>query len=70
MTPEQLERVQSRSPGVGIRGMRERLRQFNGQMKIESGNWGTRVFVTVPIDKKSERRHSEMESVANSVSET
>lgn len=40
----------SRTPGVGIRGMRERLRQLGGEMEIQShpGN-GTRVIVNLPL---------------------
>ena len=31
--------------------MRERLRQFDGSMKIESDSSGTRIFVTIPLPK-------------------
>jgi signal transduction histidine kinase len=47
--------LQSRSDGyvaplgVGITGMRERVSQLNGQMKIESGSHGTTVSVTLPL---------------------
>lgn len=51
MSAERLAEIQSHGSGVGIRGMRERLRQFRGQMKIESGNSGTGVFVTIPVAK-------------------
>jgi signal transduction histidine kinase len=34
--------------GVGLRGMRERLRQFRGDLKIESNGSGTRVLVRIP----------------------
>ncbi len=33
---EKLADIQSRGAGFGIRGMRERARQFNGEMTIES----------------------------------
>jgi PAS domain S-box-containing protein len=36
--------------GVGIAGMRERLRQFNGSLAIESSSGGTTVRATIPID--------------------
>lgn len=49
MPPERLEAIQSGGAGVGIRGMRERLRQFQGTLRVESGPWGTRVSVTIPI---------------------
>ncbi|MEI6084099.1 MAG: GAF domain-containing protein [Verrucomicrobiota bacterium] len=35
--------------GVGITGMRERLRQLGGQLNIESTPTGTRVHATVPV---------------------
>ena len=37
------------TPGVGIRGMRERLRQLGGTMDIESGGSGTCVTVQLPV---------------------
>jgi PAS domain S-box-containing protein len=48
MTPERLAEVQTQVTGVGIRGMRERVRQFNGEMKIESNNMGTTISVFFP----------------------
>jgi signal transduction histidine kinase len=49
MSAEKLKEIQSGSFGVGIRGMRERLRQFQGTMNIESDASGTRISVTVPL---------------------
>ena len=49
MPPERLAQVQTGASGVGIRGMRERLRQFKGEMKIESDSSGTRISVTIPV---------------------
>jgi signal transduction histidine kinase len=40
------------SLGVGIRGMRERLRQLNGQLEIESTEQGTTVTAIVPLSAK------------------
>jgi PAS domain S-box-containing protein len=45
---EHLAKIQSKSTGVGIRGMRERLRQFHGELTIDSTARGTRVLVTIP----------------------
>jgi two-component system NarL family sensor kinase len=39
------------SLGVGIPGMRERLRQLGGQLQVDFGRNGTRVIATVPIKK-------------------
>jgi signal transduction histidine kinase len=44
---------QVRSIGVGIPGMRTRLRQLGGKLTIESGRRGTTVVATVPIQKVS-----------------
>ena len=51
MSPARLAEIQSGRSGVGISGMRERLRQFDGTINIESDNSGTRVFATVPLPK-------------------
>jgi signal transduction histidine kinase len=49
MSPERLAQIQSQGSGVGIRGMRERVRQFEGTVNIESGSTGTRITVTIPV---------------------
>jgi signal transduction histidine kinase len=49
---EKLADIQSRGAGFGIRGMRERARQFNGEMTIESSGKGTLFRVTMPQPKK------------------
>jgi len=49
MSAQRSAEVQSVGSGVGIRGMRERLSQFNGEMKIESDSAGTRVLVSIPV---------------------
>jgi signal transduction histidine kinase len=51
MSRERLAEIQSGRSGVGISGMRERLRQFEGTLKIESDSSGTLVFVTIPVTK-------------------
>lgn len=48
---EKLAEIQTKGSGVGIRGMRERLRQFGGEMRIDSGSTGTTVLVTIPLAK-------------------
>jgi PAS domain S-box-containing protein len=49
MSPERLAEIRLQSSGVGIRGIRERLRQFHGSMQIESNPSGTTVVVTIPV---------------------
>jgi PAS domain S-box-containing protein len=53
MPPARLAEIQSGRSGVGIGGMRERLRQFEGTMSIESDSSGTRIFATIPFPKGS-----------------
>ena len=43
--------------GIGIRGMRERLRQLNGTLEVGSNGCGTRVTATIPI-RQSGLSHS------------
>ena len=54
MLPERLAEVQSGGSGVGLRGMRERVRRFQGTMRIESDDSGTKVLVNMPIPKHDE----------------
>lgn len=51
MTSEKLDASQSgrEGTGVGIAGMRERLRLLGGRLEIESGKHGTTVRAVVPI---------------------
>jgi signal transduction histidine kinase len=39
-----------RSLGVGLRGMNERLRQFGGNLDIQSSEQGTTVRARIPVD--------------------
>lgn len=49
--PEDLQRkiALGESTGVGLRGMRERVRKLDGQMSIQSGECGTTVTILLPI---------------------
>ena len=70
MSPERLAEIQSGRSGVGIGGMRERLRQFEGTMNIESDSSGTRVFATIPLPKAaSPEDQSKAEPLQASVSD-
>jgi PAS domain S-box-containing protein len=53
MSSERMAEIQSGRSGVGISGMRERLRQFEGTMNIESDSSGTRIFATIPLPKSA-----------------
>jgi PAS domain S-box-containing protein len=49
MSPERLAAIQSQGTGVGIRGMRERVRHLRGNLVIESNGSGTKVYATLPL---------------------
>jgi signal transduction histidine kinase len=49
ISPGRLAEIESRGSGVGIAGIRERLRHFGGTMMIESDQTGTRVLASIPL---------------------
>ena len=49
MSVERLAEIRSNASGVGIRGMRERLRQLGGEISIESDASGTTVLASLPV---------------------
>ena len=51
---KQEEMATTGTPGVGIRGMRERLRQLGGTLDIKSNGHGTTVTVQLPVGEKQE----------------
>ena len=57
--PERMLEIQSHGCGVGLTGIRERIRQFHGEMKIESNGSGTFVIVSIPIPKEARSADSE-----------
>jgi signal transduction histidine kinase len=44
-----LAAIKDGAAGVGIRGMKDRVRRLNGEMKLYSGASGTTIAVTLPI---------------------
>ena len=52
-TEKQEETASAGTPGVGIRGMRERIRQLGGTMEIHSGKHGTAVIAQLPVSASS-----------------
>jgi signal transduction histidine kinase len=46
--PEKLPGIQGRGSGVGITGIRERIRQLRGVVNIQSNGHGTKIAVTLP----------------------
>lgn len=45
------------SLGVGLMGMRERVRQLHGWLDLKTGSWGTAVTVTLPLDGGEQWTH-------------
>jgi PAS domain S-box-containing protein len=56
--PERLAEIQSQGTGVGIAGMRERVRQLHGQLSIQSSDSGTQIYATLPakVFERQEQR--------------
>jgi signal transduction histidine kinase/CheY-like chemotaxis protein len=48
IAPERLAEIRTKGAGVGVRGMRERVRQLKGKMHIQSDQGGTVIAVTLP----------------------
>jgi signal transduction histidine kinase len=46
---EKLRGMRAQRSGIGITGMRERVRHFNGTMDIQSNGAGTRISVMLPV---------------------
>jgi PAS domain S-box-containing protein len=49
ISAEKLDRMQGQRSGVGITGMRERVRHLRGTMSIHSVGQGTKISVTFPV---------------------
>jgi two-component system, NarL family, sensor kinase len=64
ISSERLSEIQSRGSGVGIAGMRERLRQFGGELNIEATGSGTLVIARIPFPKETEPKNVEPFKVA------
>jgi signal transduction histidine kinase len=59
MSAEQLAQMHGVATlGVGIAGMRERVRQLKGNFRINSVVNGTQVFVSLPIEQEQHVAHS------------
>jgi len=49
ISQERLAEIQSKGVGVGIRGMRERVRQSHGELTIDSNVLGTKIIAIFPV---------------------
>jgi two-component system NarL family sensor kinase len=64
MSPERLAEIQSHGTGVGIRGMRERVQHFRGDLVIESNGSGTTVSAILPLNTCSPDKTNPQHDVA------
>lgn len=57
VAPELLEslRTKGTKAGVGLAGMRERIRELGGQLRIETCTPGTLILVTMPLAKDEDQ---------------
>jgi signal transduction histidine kinase len=53
-------------PGVGITGMRERVRQLGGNLEIDSSHTGTKIAARLPISETSSK--DDLNSIAETSS--
>jgi PAS domain S-box-containing protein len=51
--PQKLSEILAKGSGVGIRGMRERVRQFQGELVMESNESGTAILVNFPVSSRA-----------------
>jgi len=58
ISPERLAAIHSQGVGVGIRGMRERVRQSQGQMTIDSNALGTKITAVFPAQTVERKEQS------------
>ncbi len=63
MSPERLAEIKSKGTGVGIRGMRERVRHFHGDLVVESNGFGTRVCASLPMKTAVSTNRSKTQQV-------
>jgi two-component system NarL family sensor kinase len=61
---EKLTGIQTQRSGVGIAGIRERVRHLKGVMNIQSSSKGTKVSISIPITAISESERSQHASNA------
>jgi len=66
ISKERLAEIPGRAAGVGIVGMRERLRQYGGELRLESDSSGTRVSMRIPLKSEEPTRQNEIRETAAS----
>ena len=58
---EKLDAIHAQHSGVGITGMRERVRHFKGKMDIHSNASGTKILVMLPFSAPDSSQHTHHE---------
>jgi CheY-like chemotaxis protein/two-component sensor histidine kinase len=58
------------SSGVGLRGMRERIRQFGGRLEIRSDEQGTQVIAALPIPNELKRTEADSQGSDRGIEQT
>ena len=56
ISQERLAEIQSKGVGVGITGMRERVRQCHGELSIDSNGVGTKIVAIFPVKNPVAKR--------------
>jgi PAS domain S-box-containing protein len=56
ISQERLAEVQSQGVGVGLRGMRERVRQSHGELIVDSNALGTKIIAIFPVETPGAKR--------------
>jgi signal transduction histidine kinase len=49
LSPEKLSQIRTHRTGIGLTGMRERVRHYHGQMDFQSNGNGTTISVHFPV---------------------
>jgi PAS domain S-box-containing protein len=57
ISQERLAEIQSQGVGVGIRGMRERVRQSHGELTLDSNALGTKITAIFQAETAGAKRH-------------
>ena len=68
--PEKLAWIRSQRSGVGITGMRERVRHFGGVLDIQSSSGGTIVSVTLPCPRTETLERETVPQATNTMAST
>lgn len=63
ISPQRLSEIQTHGVGVGIRGMRERIRHFHGELTVESGALGTTIRTTLVAKASPPKRQDSVQQL-------